>query len=148
MLKLPPRMEEILLLVYGRGLREIEVAERLKISKQAVSKALREAKGKLAEIFLETAEMLNADIIRIDISRGFAIVRIRQLNMKAYILYVPGRGIRILFRHKIECNSESKNLCEDIVNAAITWRILDEYQLKKGRSLEDLVNEIINKLEQ
>ncbi len=148
MLRLPPRMEEILLLVYGGGLREIEVAERLKISKQAVSKALREARGKLAEIFLGIAEVLNADIVRVDISRGFAIIRVRQLNTKAYILYVPGKGARVIFKRRVECSGENESLCRDIMNAAATWRILDKHQLEKYGSIENLVNEVISKLEQ
>ncbi len=145
MLKLPPRMEKILLLVHGKKLREVDVAEGLGISKQAVSKALKEGRGRLAQLFLSLAETLNADIIKADISKGYAIVRIRQLNAKAYLIYVPGDGLRVLFRSNINCSGDQLAFCKRIVDAAVKWRIINEDKAKDN--IEDVIKEIINRLE-
>ncbi len=134
-----------MLLVYGKNLKEIEVAERLSISKQAVSKALREARGRLAQIFLTLAETLNADIVKVDVSRGCAVIRIRQLGMKAYLIYVPGKGVRTLFQQNMVCNEENEALCRDIINAAITWGLIESDRARG--SYEEILNEMVKNIE-
>lgn len=146
MLKLPPRMEEVLLLTRGGGLKEVSVAEKLGISKQAVSKALREGRGRLAQLFLTLAEALNADIIKADTGRGYAIVRVRQLGMKAYLIYVPNEGMRVLFRDRIACGGDQLDFCKKIVSAAVTWGIIEEGEVKDN-DVEGVIREIINRLE-
>ncbi len=145
MLRLPPRMEEVILLVYGKGLREVEVAEKLGISKQAVSKALREGRGRLAQIFLSLAETLNADVIKVDISRGYAVVRLRQLGMKAYLIYVPGKGVRTLFQQNVACDEENEALCRDVIEAAIAWGLIREDSI--GNDYVEAIDKVIKELE-
>ncbi len=145
MLRLPPRMEEVILLVYGKGLREVEVAEKLGISKQAVSKALREGRGRLAQIFLSLAETLNADVIKVDISRGYAVVKLRQLGMKAYLIYVPGKGVRTLFQQNVACDEENEALCSDVIEAAIAWGLIREDSI--GNDYVEAIDKVIKELE-
>ena len=123
-LKLPKRMEEVLLEVYGKGKRESDVARELGISKQAVSKFLREGRARLTEIFVEVAEMLHADIVRISLNKGYAVIRPRQLKIKAYIVYVPSIGPRILFGGNIVCEGEVRKLCREVVEAFESWGLL------------------------
>ncbi len=126
-MKLSSRMEEVLLLVYGRGLREVDVAKRLNVSRQAINKALREATGRLSQIFLELAEILNADIIRVNVRKGYAIFRGRQLNTKIYAFYIPGKGVRVLFKNRVNCRDEElRSLCIDIIKAAKEWGIIEK----------------------
>ena len=54
-------MEEILVKKAESGLKEVEIAKELGISKQAVSKALKEARAKLTQIFLSLSDILNSD---------------------------------------------------------------------------------------
>jgi len=75
MLRLPKRMETLLLMTCEGDVKGSEIAESLGISRQAVSKTLREARARLTEIFLGIAEILNSDIISINVNRGFAILR-------------------------------------------------------------------------
>jgi len=140
MLRLPPRMEEVLVLVYGKGLKEVDVAEKLGISKQAVSKALREGRGRLAQIFLSLAQTLNADTVKVDIGKGCAVVKLRQLGMKAYLIYVPGKGVRTLFQQNITCNGENEALCREVIEAAIAWGLI------RGDSISNNYVEIINRV--
>ncbi len=146
MLKLPPKMEKILLLVHGEGLREVDVAKKLGVSRQAISKSIRDGVGRLSQIFLEVAEILNADIIRVNLRKGYAIFKDRQLNIKIYVFYIPEKGVRILFRDNIECNSEGlRSLCIDIVKAAKKWGIIKK---DKGKSdINEVLQEIIKIIE-
>ncbi len=145
MLKLPPRMEEILLLACKGDLRGVDVAEKLGISKQAVSKALREGRGRLAQLFLALAETLNADIVKADVSRGYAIVRIRQLDMKAYFIYVPSIGVRVLFWSNKMCSGDQLAFCKKIIDAAVKWGIIGGDEVEDN--VEETIREIINRLE-
>ncbi len=125
MLKLPKRMEEVLLAVYGYGKRESEVAKELGVSKQAVSKFVREGRARLTEIFLEVSEVLHADLVRINLRKGYAIIRPRQLRVNAYVFYVPGYGPRVLFKGDIKCSNETHTLCKDIIKAIKAWGLIE-----------------------
>ena len=146
MLRLPPRMEEVLLLVYGRGSREVDVAEKLGISKQAVSKALREARGRLAQIFLTVADLMGADIIRVNIEKGYAIVKIRQTRQKAYIFYIPGKGPKVVFEGSMRLSKDDEKLYEEVIKAAVEWGILKGKVLEVG-DLVKAMKELIKVLE-
>ncbi|GEM_PF-600191 len=124
-LKLPRRMEEALLVVYGNGKRESEVAKELGVSKQAVSKFVREGRARLTEIFLEVAEVLHADLVRINLSKGCAIIKPRQLGVKAYVFYVPGGGPRVLFEGDIKCSGDTRTLCKEVVEAIRAWGLIE-----------------------
>ncbi len=144
MLRLPSRTEEVLLLVYGEGLKEVEVAERLGVSRQAVSKALREGRAKLTEMFITIAELLNADLVRVELRKGAAVMRNRQTGARIYILYVPGLGARALIGEEIECRGGNSRLCTELVKAAKAWKIIEECDTS---NLSRCVNDIINALE-
>lgn len=144
MLRLPNRTEEVLLLVYGEGLKEVEVAERLGVSRQAVSKALREGRAKLTEMFITIAELLNADLVRVELRKGAAVMRNRQTGSRIYILYVPGIGPRALIGEEIECGGANSRLCAELVAAAKAWKIIEECS---ASNISRCVNDIVNALE-
>jgi len=62
MIRLPESMEKIWTM-RAKGMREIEIAENLGISRQAVNKALKEAKAKLFEAFFALAETFSWEIV-------------------------------------------------------------------------------------
>jgi len=146
MLKLPKRMEEALLAVYGDGKRESEVARELGVSKQAVSKFVREGRARLTEIFLEVTEVLHADLVRINLSKGYAIIKPRQLRVKAYVFYVPGEGPRVLFEGDIKCLEETRTLCKEVVKAIKAWGLIKA--CKGVDDEEDIIKCIIKLLEE
>ncbi len=133
MLKLPKRMEEVLLKVYGGDRRESEVARELGISKQAVSKFVREGRARLTEILIEVAEVLQADVIRVNPMKGYAVLKCRGSGVKAYVIYVPGKGPRVIFSNSLE-------LSEDVVKAVKEWGLV------RGCS-NDLIKCLVSTLE-
>ena len=139
-MKLPPRMEKILLMACGENLKETEIARKLGISKQAVSKALREARGRLVQIFLTIADILNADIVRVNVEKGYAILRLRQTGQKAYIIYIPGKGPKTLFEKPLNLDEANTRFYEEIVEASIKWGIIQAEDLELPRVLEKLLN--------
>ena len=98
MFKLPDRMEEIWLMK-AKGLREIEIADTLGISRQAVNKALRDAKAKLFEMFLGLAEVFGFEVIRVNVEKGFMVAnaKIGREVKRVYFFYVPKMGVRAFF---------------------------------------------------
>ena len=142
MLKLPPKMEEVLLLIHGRGLKEVDAARELGVSKQAVSKAVREGRGRLTQLFLSLAETLNADIVRVSLDRGYAVLKLRQLGARAYAFYVPGKGIRVLFGGEVDCRGENSRLCSEVVEAARRWGLLKRVEGDLGKAVRDLLKAV------
>ena len=142
MLRLSKRMEQIIVRVYGRKEKEVELAKKLGISKQAVSKTLKEARSKLTEIFIRLSEILNSDIIKINVEKGYAILRNRQTGKKIYIFYVPGYGPQTLFEDKIECNNTNKSICTRIMEAALQWGIINNIDRDLNKMIEKIISEI------
>ena len=103
--------------------------------------ALKEARGRLAEMFLSLAEILNADITRVNVSKGYAVLRLRQLNESAYAIYVPGKGLRVLFERNID-PKERKSFYQEIIEATVRWGLIKEY-----KGLRQALNKIINIME-
>jgi len=129
MFKLPDRMEEIWLMK-ARGLREIEIAERLNISKQAVNKAIREAKAKLFEMFLGLAEVFGLEVIRVNVEKGFTVanVRIRGDVRRVYLFYLPRVGVKAFF--------EGSTLPEYLLKHFMKVGVI------KGLSMEELIDQL------
>ncbi|NJD98994.1 hypothetical protein E3E26_04230 [Thermococcus sp. LS1] len=98
MLRLPEGMERIWLMK-ARGMREVEIAETLGISRQAVNKALRDARMKLFEAFFGLAEIFSWDVVRVNAEKGFMVARGRcgSSSVRVYAFYLPGKGIRAFF---------------------------------------------------
>ncbi|RLE74130.1 MAG: hypothetical protein DRJ56_08050 [Thermoprotei archaeon] len=139
MLRLPHRMEEVLLMACGEGVSGSEIANRLGVSRQAVSRALREARARLTQMFLELAEVLNADVVRVSSSGGFAVLRSRQTGRRMYVLYVPGSGPAVLFEGELDCSGANRAFCEKLLRAAARWGLISEAHEDPRRALAELV---------
>jgi transcriptional regulator with XRE-family HTH domain len=98
MLKLPEGMERVWLMK-AKGMREVEIAEALGVSRQAVNKALKDARVKLFEAFFAIAEMFSWDVVRVNAEKGFAVFTGKVLGetVRVYAFYLPGKGIRAFF---------------------------------------------------
>lgn len=86
-------------LMRARGMREVEIAEALGISRQAVNKALRDARAKLFEAFFGIAEVFGFEVVRVNAGKGFMVAtgRCGEGNFRIYSFYLPGRGVRAFF---------------------------------------------------
>ncbi len=139
-MKLPERME----LVWLRAMKasEAEVARELGMTRQAVNKAVKEARAKLSAWFLKMAEIMNCDLIRMDLARGFSVMRSRQLGIRVYFLYVPGKGLRAVYGTEPLCpGRDGRRHCEEIAKAA------REMGLVKERDPEEAIRELIKVME-
>ena len=98
MLRLPEGMERVWLMRAG-GMREVEIAETLGISRQAVNKALKDARVKLFEAFFGLAEVFSWDVVRINAEKGFMVARGKcgDKNVRVYAFYLPRKGMRAFF---------------------------------------------------
>jgi len=145
MFKLPDRMEEIWLSTV-MGENEVDIAKRLNITRQAVSKAVREARAKITSMFLELAESLNIDIIKVNAGKGFMVARSRQLGLRVYAFYIPNKGIRVLFGIKPYCQGENMNqICKLIITMGRKLNIIHE---ETKENTEELIDKIIKKIEE
>ena len=127
MLKLPEGMERVWLMK-AKGMREIEIAEALGVSRQAVNKALKDARVKLFEAFFGLAEIFSWEIIRVNAEKGFMVARGKcgGKNVRVYAFYLPGRGVRAFFgeefpeyilKHAVEIGIIRKPEMEELVKA-------------------------------
>ena len=144
MLRLPKRMEETLILVYGRGRRESEVARELGISRQAINKFVREGRSRLAEIFIGVAEVLNADLVRVKLDRGCAVMRLRQTGIRAYAFYVPGKGPKVVLSAPLNCSGEARAMCNDVITAIKAWGLGEGCE----GSEEEVIKCVLRRLEE
>jgi len=93
--RLPEAMERVWLMK-AKGMREVEIAESLGVSRQAVNKALKDARAKLFEAFLDLAETFGMRIVRINAEKGFMVADCPAGGryLRVYTLYLPGKGLR------------------------------------------------------
>ena len=98
MLRLPEGMERVWLMK-AKGMREVEIAETLGVSRQAVNKALKDARVKLFEAFFGLAEVFSWDVVRVNAEKGFMVARGKcgNENVRVYAFYIPGRRVRAFF---------------------------------------------------
>ncbi|BAD86109.1 hypothetical protein, conserved [Thermococcus kodakarensis KOD1] len=98
MFKLPEGMERVWLM-RARGMREVDIAETLGISRQAVNKALKDARVKLFEAFFSIAETFSWDVVRVNAEKGFSVFMGKVLGkrVRVYAFYLPGKGIKAFF---------------------------------------------------
>lgn len=92
-----PEVQEKVWKLKLKGFREVEIAQQLNVSRQAVNKAIRAVKSKLAELFVGLSKVLDCDIIKLDIEKGLFVGRGRQIRDTIYGCYVPGHGPILVF---------------------------------------------------
>nr|WP_240923419.1 hypothetical protein [Thermococcus sp. 18S1] len=105
-------------------MREVEIAGALGVSRQAVNKALKDARVKLFDAFLGLAEVFSWEIARVNAEKGFMVARGKCLdkNVRVYAFYFPGKGIKAFLGEEFP---------EYVLNHAVELGIVDEPKLKK-----------------
>lgn len=123
MIRLPESMERIWAM-RAKGMREIEIAESLGISRQAVNKSLKEAKAKLFEAFFSLAETFSWEIVRVNAEKGFMVARGKcgSRTTRVYAFYIPRKGIRAFFDNEVP---------EFILQHALELRIIKKLDNKE-----------------
>ena len=115
MLKLPEKQEQVWEMNL-KGLPVVEIAEKLGISKQAVSMYLKQARAKLSEIFLEIANLMDLSIVKLDVKKGILICDIKQIGERVFVFYLPSRGTLTIYKDILntgECSEDTN--CSKVI---------------------------------
>jgi len=80
--------------------------------------------------------VLNSDIVRINVEKGFAVLRNRQKGIKIYLIYVPGGGPRVLMPSPDPCKEAS--YCAKMIEAAHRWGIIEGKEERVAESSETI----------
>jgi len=85
------------------GLQQIDIAERLDISRQAVNQALQEATAKVTKALTETATINKIAVESIDSSSGLLTGWSREFSVRAVISVTKRDGMQVWYEHVADC---------------------------------------------
>ena len=85
------------------GLQQIDIAERLDISRQAVNQALQEATAKVTKALTETATINKIAVESIDSSSGLLSGWSREFSVRAVISVTKRDGMQVWYEHVADC---------------------------------------------
>ena len=88
-----------------KGIANITIANLLGISRQAVSKALHAADGKIESALRDMAQANQIAVEKINIERGILIGRSIPFNATAIIFVSEKHGTQVWYEHKGNCGS-------------------------------------------
>ncbi len=98
--------------LHFKGFNGSEIARKLEITRQAISKALRNADSKILQELNENARMMGLAVTSINSEKGILRGYNTQIGAKTLIFYLPRSGFHTWF--------EYANKCEDC-NGCITY---------------------------
>ncbi|MCD6514750.1 MAG: hypothetical protein J7L07_07480 [Candidatus Odinarchaeota archaeon] len=129
----------------NQGLSVSEIAKKLGISRQAVSIYFRQAKTKMTEILLDLAESIDAEILKLDVAKGVLIGRIRQINEKVYLIYVPRVGPCTIYESTVKtCICPDGSVCKKVIRYFLN-KIKDR-NLQDKEILQYIISNFVEKL--
>ena len=85
------------------GLQQIDIAEKLDISRQAVNQALQEATAKVTKALTETATINKIAVESIDSSSGLLTGWSREFSVRAVISVTKRDGMQVWYEHVADC---------------------------------------------
>lgn len=86
------------------GLRQIEIAEKLGISRQTVNKAVQEATAKVTRALTETATINKISIASIDSTNGLLMGWSQEFAVKTVISITKKDGMQVWYEHVADCD--------------------------------------------
>jgi len=110
------------------GLANIHIADRFRISRQAVSKAVRTMDGKVGETLLEMARANRIEVERMDAHMGVLVGRSIPFGVDAIIFISATHGVQVWYEHEGDCGSCSQYAqCIELL-----WDFADELKIPLG----------------
>lgn len=137
MLKLPEKQEQVWEMNL-KGLPVVEIAEKLGISKQAVSMYLKQARAKLSEIFLEIANLMDLSIVKLDAKKGILIGDIKQIGERVFVFYIPSRGPLTIYKDTLNTGE-----CGEDTNCSKVIQFYHEFLGIKHDDIKKVLKEIL-----
>jgi transcriptional regulator with XRE-family HTH domain len=86
-----------------KGFSGSEIARRLGITRQAISKTLKNVDAKILQTLNENARMMGLAVTSVDPEKGILLGYHPQTKTKTMVFYLPGSGVQAWFRHEGEC---------------------------------------------
>jgi len=86
------------------GLRQIDIADKLGISRQTVNQALQEATAKVTRALTEASSINKIEVESIDSTNGLLIGWSREFSVKAVISITKKDGMQVWYEHVADCD--------------------------------------------
>ena len=87
------------------GLQNVHIADRLRISRQAVSKALLAMDRKVEETLLEMAQANQIEVERLNAEIGVLFGRSVPFDAAAIVFVSADRGVQVWYEHEGDCGA-------------------------------------------
>jgi len=130
MLRLPNK-QEIVWELYLKGKKITEIAQKLGISKQAVSLYLKHARAKIMDIFVSLANVMDLDIIKMNAEKGILIGTIRQTDERIFIFYIPKKGPLAIYSGVLNSKIKEDSNCRTVIEFYSKLLNIQEKDLRK-----------------
>lgn len=102
-----------------RGSSGSEIARKLGITRQAISKALKNVDTKILQTLNDNARMMGLAVTSVDTGRGILLGYHPQTKTKTMVFYLPKSGIQSWFQHEGECEGcITKDRCISVLKEA------------------------------
>jgi len=110
------------------GFANVNIADRFRISRQAVSKAVRTMDGKVGGTLLEMARANRIEVERMDAHMGVLFGRSIPLGMDAIVFISARHGVQVWYEHEGDCGTCSQYAqCIELL-----WDFADELKIPLG----------------
>jgi transcriptional regulator with XRE-family HTH domain len=111
-----------------KGLRGSDIAQKLGITRQAISKALRNVDAKILHRLNENAGMMGLVTTSINVEKGILLGYHPQMKTRAVLFYLPRSGFQTWFEHEGDCEEcIIRNRCNAVLQeAAEFWGVINE----------------------
>jgi predicted DNA-binding protein (UPF0251 family) len=85
------------------GLRQVDIAAKLGISRQAVNQALQEATQRITKGLIEQATICKIEVESVDPTNGILIGWSREFSVKTLITLSKADGMQVWYEHAADC---------------------------------------------
>lgn len=107
------------------GLANVNIADRFRISRQAVSKAVRTMDGKVGETLMEMARANRIAVETMDPHQGVLFGRSVPLGVAAIVFISARHGVQVWYEHEGDCGTCSQyTQCIELL-----WDFADELKI-------------------
>ncbi len=127
-----------------KGLNGTEIAKKLEVTRQAISKTLKNVDAKILRTLNENAGMMGLAVTSVDTERGILLGYHPQTRTKTMVFYLPKSGIQSWFQHDGECEGcITKDRCMSVLmEASEFW----EVPFEEGESPTKIAEKLFEKV--
>jgi transcriptional regulator len=107
----------------NKGLLEVDIARKLRVTRQTIHKVLDVANSKITQALEETARLNKIKIKTSDPSKGILMGFSSEFKTEAIITFSAKNGVQIWYKHEGDCaNCEQHQACREMLLAEMEER--------------------------